>query len=46
MVATDLPVLYLYHVQEIQALSVRTQGLVEMGYRDALTWSELIWVTQ
>lgn len=46
MVALDLPVLYLYHVQEIQALSSRTQGLVEMGYRDALTWSELIWVTQ
>ena len=46
MVALDLPVIYLYHVQEIQALSSRTQGLVEMGYRDALTWSELIWVTQ
>ncbi len=46
LVALDLPVLYLYHVQEIQALSTRTQGLVEMGYRDALTWSELIWVTQ
>ncbi len=46
MVALDLPVLYLYHVQEIQALSTRTQGLVEMGYRDALTWSEQIWVTQ
>ena len=46
MVAIDLPVLYLYHVQEIQAVSARTQGLVEMGYRDALTWSEQIWVTQ
>lgn len=46
MVAADLPVIYLYHQQEIQALSKRTRGFVEMGYRDALTWSELIWVQQ
>jgi peptide/nickel transport system substrate-binding protein len=46
ILADDLPVLYLYYGRELQALSNRTQGLPEMGYRDALTWSELIWVTE
>jgi len=46
LVARELPVLYLFYQQEIQAISERTQGLPEMGYRDALTWAEQIWVTE
>ena len=46
LLADDVPVLYLYYGRELQALSNRTQGLPEMGYRDALTWSEQIWVTE
>lgn len=46
LLADDLPVIYLYYGRELQALSNRTQGLPAMGYRDALTWSEQIWVTK
>lgn len=46
IVADDLPVIYLWYGRELQALSTRTQGLPLMGYRDALSWSELISVTQ
>jgi peptide/nickel transport system substrate-binding protein len=46
LLADDLPVLYLWYGRELQALSNRTQGLPAMGYRDALTWSEEIWVTE
>jgi peptide/nickel transport system substrate-binding protein len=46
LLADDLPVLYLWYGRELQALSNRTQGLPAMGYRDALTWSEDIWVTE
>ncbi|MBX3069802.1 MAG: twin-arginine translocation signal domain-containing protein [Thermomicrobiales bacterium] len=46
VLADDVPVLYLWYGRELQALSNRTQGLPAMGYRDALTWSELIWVTE
>ncbi len=46
LLADDVPVIYLYYGRELQALSNRTQGLPAMGYRDALTWSEEIWVTQ
>lgn len=46
LTAEQLPVIYLYYAQEIQALSVRTEGLPEMGYRDALTWSEEIWLEE
>lgn len=46
VLADDLPVIYLYYGRELQALSNRTHGLPAMGYRDALTWSEEIWVTE
>jgi len=46
LLADDVPVLYLHYGRELQALSTRTHGLPEMGYRDALTWSEQIWVDQ
>jgi peptide/nickel transport system substrate-binding protein len=46
MLADDAPVLFLYYGRELQALSNRTQGFVEMGYRDSLSWSEEISVTE
>lgn len=42
--AEDLPVIYLYYQREIQVRSKRTQGLPEMGYRDALSWANEIWL--
>ena len=42
--AVDVPVVYLYYPQEIQAMSKRTHDLLPMGYRDALTWMEGVWV--
>ncbi len=45
VIADDLPVIYLYYPQEVQAMR-RTHGLVEMGYRDALTWMKDVWVDQ
>lgn len=39
----DVPVVYLYHPQEVQAMR-RTHDLPFMGYRDALTWMEQVWV--
>ncbi|MDI3341650.1 MAG: ABC transporter substrate-binding protein [Sphaerobacter sp.] len=42
--AEDVPVVYLYYPQEIQAMSKRTHDLPAMGYRDALTWMEKVWV--
>lgn len=42
--AEDLPVIYLYYQREIQVRSLRTQGLPEMGYRDALSWANEIWL--
>jgi len=44
LLADDLPVVFLYYGRELQAISNRTHGLPEMGYRDALSWSEEIWV--
>lgn len=44
VLAEDLPVIYLYYAQEIQVRSKRTQGLPEMGYRDALSWAKEIWL--
>ena len=44
MLAKDVPVIYLYYPQELQALNKRTQGLPTMGYRDALTWMTGVWV--
>jgi peptide/nickel transport system substrate-binding protein len=44
IVADDLPVLYLYYGRELQALANRVQDLPLLGYRDALSWSELIWI--
>jgi peptide/nickel transport system substrate-binding protein len=44
VVAEDLPVMYLYYPQEVQAVSARTKGFVEMGYRDALTWMEQVYL--
>ncbi len=43
--AEDVPVIYLYYPQEIQAMSKRTHDLPAMGYRDALTWMEKVWVS-
>lgn len=46
VLADDVPVIYLYYPRELQALTKRTHDFVAMGYRDALTWSEKIWVDQ
>ena len=40
--AEEVPVVYLYYPQEIQAISTRTRDLPAMGYRDALTWMEKV----
>jgi peptide/nickel transport system substrate-binding protein len=42
----DVPVVYLYHQVEIQVMSQRTEGLPQMGYRDALSWAHQMWVTE
>ncbi len=42
--AEEVPVVYLYYPQEIQAMNTRTHDLPAMGYRDALTWIERVWV--
>ncbi|MDP9364910.1 MAG: ABC transporter substrate-binding protein [Chloroflexota bacterium] len=42
--AEEVPVVYLYYPQEIQAMNTRTHELPAMGYRDALTWTEQVWV--
>ena len=39
----DVPIVYLYHPQEVQAMR-RTHDLPFIGYRDALTWMEIVWV--
>lgn len=41
----DVPVVYLYHPQEVQAMR-RTHNMVFLGYRDALTWMEQVWVEE
>jgi len=41
VLADDVPVIYLYYPQEIQAVSTRSKGLPLIGYRDMLTWMEL-----
>lgn len=46
ILAAEAPVIYLYFQTEVQVRSLRTQGLPEMGYRDALSWSEDIWVSE
>lgn len=46
LLAEDLPVVYLYYQQEIQVMSQRTMGLPEMGYRDALSWANEMWVSE
>lgn len=46
ILSDELPVVYLYHQTEIQVMSHRTNGLPEMGYRDALSWSGEIWVSE
>jgi peptide/nickel transport system substrate-binding protein len=46
LLSDDVPVVYLYHQTEIQVMSQRTHGLPEMGYRDALSWSDQIWVSE
>jgi peptide/nickel transport system substrate-binding protein len=46
VVAEDLPVMYLYYPQEVQAITTRTQGFVEMGYRDALTWMHQVYIEE
>ncbi len=44
LIAEDLPVIYLYYPRELQAVSKRTKGLPLIGYRDALTWMEKVWL--
>jgi len=44
LLARDLPVIYLYYPEEIQAINKRTHGFRFMGYRDALTWMHEVWV--
>lgn len=46
LLAEELPVVYLYYQQEIQVMSKRTMGLPGMGYRDALSWANEMWVTE
>lgn len=46
LLSDDVPVVYLYHQTEIQVMSQRTNGLPEMGYRDALSWANEIWVSE
>lgn len=46
LLAEDAPVVYLYHQTEVQVRSTKTHGLPEMGYRDALSWSEEMWVSE
>jgi peptide/nickel transport system substrate-binding protein len=46
MLSEELPVVYLYHQTEIQVMSQRTNGLPEMGYRDALSWADDLWVSE
>ena len=46
LLAEELPVVYLYYQQEIQVMSQRTMGLPEMGYRDALSWANEMWVSE
>jgi peptide/nickel transport system substrate-binding protein len=44
LLAEDVPVVYLYYPQEIQAISARTQNFTFLGYRDALTHMEGVWL--
>lgn len=44
LLAEDVPVVYLYYPQEVQAVSTRSKGLPLIGYRDMLTWMHLAWV--
>lgn len=44
VIAKDVPVIYLYYPPELQAMSMRTQGLPLIGYRDALTWMTKVWL--
>lgn len=44
LLAEDVPVVYLYYPQEVQAVSTRSKGLPLIGYRDMLTWMQLAWV--
>jgi peptide/nickel transport system substrate-binding protein len=44
LLAKDLPLIYLYYEQEVQAVSAKTQNLPPMGYRDALTWMNEVWI--
>jgi peptide/nickel transport system substrate-binding protein len=45
VIADDVPVVYLYYPQEVQASNTRAQGLQLIGYRDMLTWMEQAWMT-
>lgn len=46
LLAQDLPVLFIYYPQELQALSKRTQNFPLIGYRDALTAMHQVWLKQ
>lgn len=41
--AEDLPVIFLYYPQEVQIMR-RTHDLPLIGYRDALTWMQNVWL--
>lgn len=43
VLAEDLPLIYLYYPQEVQVMR-RTHGLPLIGYRDALTWMQNVWL--
>ncbi|MCM8749336.1 peptide-binding protein [Thermomicrobiaceae bacterium CFH 74404] len=46
LIADDLPVIYLYYPRELQAMNTRTKDLPLIGYRDALTWMEKVWLEE
>lgn len=45
IVAKDLPVIYLYNLDELEAINSHTQGLPEMGYRNSLLFMNKVWLS-
>ena len=46
VIAEDAPIIYLYYPQEIQGISIRTKNFPFIGYRDALTHMEEVWIEE
>ena len=44
MIADDLPLLFLFYPDEIQAINKRIGGIPPVGYRDAYAWSNRIYI--